>query len=181
MKKLLALLVLAAFLLCSCRAENADTGGERFFDYQKGLRMVEGTFFEGAQEYGIKLYFKTKEGEAGVCRRVEYTSPETVKGLIFTLEGQKITAELAGVRINGSYFMYDSVFRMKEMFSLSEADILSIEKGENETTVATGKAGDDSWQVTTGRNGIPKMIVYESAEGSYKIKIDKVEFADQLC
>ncbi len=175
MKKLIALFILAALLLCSCGAEDPQAGKERFFDYQKGIRMAEGTFFEGAFEYGIRLYFKA--GEEGACRRIEYTSPEAVEGLIFTLEGQLITAELLGVRINASAFQYDSVFRMKEMFSLSEEDILTIEAGEDGTTVATGETKDARWQVVTDKKGTPLEIALETAKGSYKMKIDKVEFA----
>lgn len=177
MKKLIAVFLLLAFILCSCEG-TAVQKNERIFDYQDDLKSVEGVISEGAETYGIKLYF-SPEGEGNRSRRIEYTSPESVKGLVFTVEGGKITAELSGIRIANSFFAAEDVFRFGELFCLSEEDIYSIEKGEDDTTVAMGKGKDIAWQVTTDDDGIPKEITYESKEGSYRLKIRKTEFFDK--
>ena len=159
MKKSIATVILLALclLLFSCKAET-----ERFFDYQDNVRSASGKYTADDREYEIEIYF-AKDDKGGVyCRRIEYTAPESIKGLTFTLEGKNITASIEGVRIDNSYFEKDSVFRPARLFALSEEDICDIKTEKDGNNTVSGKNESASWQVQTDEKGTPKKITYES-------------------
>ena len=164
-------LCLSAILLFSC--EKTDPKG--LFGYQDSVRCVSGTVSKGGEDYNISLYFDKGGDQKNKARRIEYHSPETIKGLSFTLEGDKVTAELADVRIANSLFDSDSVFFVEKLFLLREEDIYSIESTKEKTTVAKGKNENESWQVTTDEKGSPKEIVYNGKDEKCIFKIDKIE------
>jgi len=177
MKKLFGVLLAFALILsvCSCGEKtDAPLKTERFFDYQNNIRSVTATVTEGTDAYDVKIYFKQVNGK-NVCRRIEYKSPETIEGLIFSLEGGKITAELEGVVISNSFFSKEGVFRCSKLLALSEKDIYSIEQGDGETTRALGKGEDYAWQVVTDSHGMPLEISYEDCDGSYKLSVKETE------
>ncbi len=164
----LAFLILLT--LTSCRKKD-----ERFFDYQDEIRAVSGAYTEDGEEYELTLYFERAEGKRR-CRRIEYSAPESLAGASFTLEGDKITAELDGIRIAYSFFEKDSVFRVSRLFDLSEEDIYDIKSEKNRWTSAMGKGKDCVWQAVTDGEGIPVEIIYEDSEITGVFKIENITF-----
>lgn len=176
MKKL-ALFVVFCLLgahMCSCVSTK-----ENFFDYQKGISCVEGTVIADGREYYVSFYFdQTDEGQLR-GRRVEYSSPYTLKGLVFSREGGKITAEMGGVRITNTAFDESGVFFLSELFCLSEEGITEIKNGKDNTTVAFGKSEGAQWRVTTDEAGAPLEIEYDGDRGEYVFKIEKLVYSEK--
>lgn len=171
MKKvwLLMLFLLAAISLFGCTAEK-----ERVFDYQDKLSRVTGTVTENGREYKVEMCF-AKDGEGKIyCRRIEYLSPKELEGLIFTLEGENITAEADGVRIADSWFVPESVFRFQRLFSFSETDVFEIKTKNDKNTYVKGKNTQASFFVVTDREGMPKKITLEDASGSTELSVEKL-------
>ncbi|MBE6588324.1 MAG: hypothetical protein E7647_07930 [Ruminococcaceae bacterium] len=173
MKKYVVLLALLAVLgmLFSCGHREE----KRFFDYQDELKSAEGVLTFGETEYGVALYFEKQEGE-GICRRIEYSAPESLSGLSFTLEGDKITAELSGIRIAYSYFESEEVFRLSRLFCLCEEDIYRIDGEKDGSVRAYGKNESVLWQVVTDKEGMPSEIVYEDGNGVCSFKVGELAF-----
>ena len=170
-KTAIVMLILSVLLLfSSCKGEP-----QRFFDYQDSLKYVCGKYSENDREYSLEMYFTENEKGDVYCRRVEYTAPDSIKGLTFTLEGKNITAELCGVRIADSYFEKEEVFRMSALFALSEEDIYDIKAGKDGICQVFGKNGDAVWQVTTDKKGLPVEIAYENGEGKYSFSVEKIK------
>lgn len=169
------LVLLLTALLCACKAE--DSGG--FFDYQDRIKSVKGVLLQDGSSYGICAYFEKNENGERRMRRIEYSSPESISGLSFTLEGENITAELCGVRISDSWFERDDVFRIVSLFSLREEDIYSIKTGKGDSTAASGKNEREVWHVTTDSDGVPLEIVYESTEGDCTFKVEEMIFFEK--
>lgn len=174
MKRIVALFfsILTLVSLASCQK-----GDTRVFDYQDSLKSVSGIYSTNGREYEMTLYFNTSEDGKRYCRRVEYESPETVKGLSFTLEGANITAEIEGVRIADSYFEADKVFAAARLFSLSENDIYEL-KTKKGNTHAKGKNEKELFEVITDREGRPVRIFFETEESSAEFKIEKITNKD---
>ena len=171
MKKAAFLILVFVFAvsLFSCKKEEG-----RVFDYQDDLRSVRGTFSAGDEKSEMALYFeKTEEGRR--CRRIEYLSPDSLSGISYTLEGDKITAELDGIRIAFSYFSAEKVFALSRLFLLCEEDIYEIKSSENKTTTVYGKNGASAWEVVTSKEGIPVRITYEDGELSGIFTVSKIE------
>ena len=170
-----ALLIFAfvfALILSSCGGER-----ERFFDYQENIRSVSGKYSSDGTDYEVALYFeKTDSGKR--CRRIEYSSPESLSGISYTLEGESITAELDGIRIAYSYYKAEDVFALSCLFSLCEADIYEI-SGSKDKTVAKGKREGVLWQVVTDGEGIPKEITYEDKDTAVVFKVSKIAFFEE--
>ncbi len=168
------LFVIICICLLSLSACTQSTEG--FFDYQKTVRRVDGVLCFDGCEYGVILEFKkaTEDEKPKQCRRLEYTSPEEVSGLVFERDGDKISAALLDIRISGEYFDCEKIFFAEKLFSLKEEDLYSISGGEDGTTVGQGKNEECLWQVTTGKDGLPKNIVYEEAFGEIEMKIERI-------
>lgn len=168
MKKSVFLLFILAF--CATLFSCGQTE-RRIFDYQENIRAVSGTYTSGDEELGVTLYFE-KAQEGSRCRRIEYSSPESLAGISYTVEGDKITAELSGIRIAYSYFEKEKVLALSRLFCLSEEDIYDIKSTGDKTTTAFGKGDDTAWEVVTSKDGIPVRITYEDKylAGAFEVK-----------
>lgn len=171
MKKtiLLFLVCLICLSFFSCKQDK-----ERIFDYQKDIRSVSLAYTVEDEAYEATLYFEKAEG-AVRCRRIEYSAPESLSGVSYTLEGDKITAELSGIRIAYSYFEPEKVFALSRLFCLSEEDICDIKSGNDKTTAAFGKNGNAEWEVVTSTEGIPVRIYYGDKDISGAFDVKKLE------
>lgn len=129
-------------------------------------------------ELGVIMEFKnpTQEGEgfARQLRRIEYTSPEEISGLVFERDGDKITGAILDISISGEYYDSEKIFFAQKLFSLKKEDIYNISAKKDGTTVALGKNEECLWEVTTDRDGLPKSIVYEGSFGEVGLKIEKI-------
>ena len=165
-----ALILFLALFLFSCEGESP-----RIFDYQDSLSQVTAEISENGERYEAVLYFqKDEEGKRGV-RRIEYSYPESLSGLSFTLEGENITAEIGGVRIANSWFEKEKVFRYGALFSLSEEDIYEIGTDKKGRTTALGKDGDITFEITTKKDGAPEKIVYDTKNKSIELRIKEIK------
>lgn len=169
MKKTGFFALLVSFL---CLFSACAPSEEGFFDYQKELSRVEGVAVCGDEaERGVVLYFD-RDGEGiAFCRRIEYTSPDSLEGLSFTLEGGEVTASLEGVRIESSYFSAEDVFALGELFSLCEEDIYEIKSIGEERTRACGESDVGEWQVITDKEGKPLEIKAKGENGEVVFRI----------
>lgn len=172
MKKSIALFLVCfiCFSLFSCGQEKG-----RIFDYQENIRAVSLAYTQGEEEYEATLYFEKSE-KGSRCRRIEYTAPESLAGISYTLEGDKITAELSGIRIAYSYFESERVFALSRLFCLSEEDIYDIKSGGDKTTTAFGKAEDAAWEAVTSKDGTPVRITYGDKDLAGSFEIKNIEF-----
>lgn len=165
--------LLAGAILCSCTKSR-----ESFFDYQKDLDSAEGTVVADGEEYSVCIYFDRDEEGPLRGRRVEYSAPETLNGLVFSREGGKITAEMEGVRITNTFFDEKGVFFLSELFCLSEGDITEIKNGKDNTTVAFGKSEGVQWRVTTDASGTPLEIEYDGDGGEYVFTVENLVYSE---
>ncbi len=169
-KTLIVLIILCACAFCSCAEEN-----RRIFDYQDGIKEVRASISENEEEYKAVLYFETDEKGKSSVRRIEYSYPENISGLSFTLEGENITAEINKVRIADSWFEKEKVFRFGELFSLAEEDIYEIKTDKKGKTVAKGRNDDISFEITTKNDGTPEKIIYNTKEKCIELTIEEIK------
>ena len=170
-KALSALIIVFLLLLSAC---TRDTAG--FFDYQKAVSRLDGILCFDGCEYGVIMEFKNigEETLTKQCRRIEYTSPKEVSGLVFERTGDGVTAALPDISIPADHLDCERIFFLEKLFSLNEEDLYSISAKKDGTTVGQGKNGECMWQVTTGKDGLPTNIVYEGSFGEIELKIEKL-------
>lgn len=165
MKKVFALLFAVTVLLCGCDALPSN------------CVMLPSCF-----DATVKVSFDDTEYEAMVTRYadrywvVEFTAPDTVKGLIFTVEGDDTE-----ISFNGLHFTFDTEkFPVGSVVSIliDSLDRLiplqhEIVEGELSDFV-TGQVEDMSYTMTLDKNGIPLTVEL----GDSGMKIEFCEFEE---
>lgn len=168
------LLILFTILLCSC-AVATDTEG--MFDYQISVSRVEGTLKCGSETYGVILDFERSEGKNAILKSVEYTSPESISGLVFEKDEDKIAVKAGGISISGENLDREKIFFAEKMFSLNAEDIISISKDENGSTVTVGENGSFKWQAVASKDGTPKKITVSDGKEEEELEIENIKFS----
>lgn len=173
MKKIAILMLIC---ICLLTLSSCGESTEGFLDYQKSARRVDGVLVYGGCEYGVTMEFKkiSEESDEIRLRRLEYTSPEEISGLVFERDGEKITGALLDIRIFGEYYDAEKIFFAEKLFSLKNEDIYKISAKKDGITVGQGKNEECLWEVTTGKDGLPQSIVYECPFGELELKIKKI-------
>lgn len=171
-KRVLLALICVSFLLLSSCKESADG----FFDYQNNVRRVDAALCYEGVEYGVIMEFKKvseEDPQKKLCR-LEYTFPSEVSGLVFERDGAGVSATVLDINISGEYYDPEKIFFSERLFSLKEEDLYSISAKKDGDTVGRGKNEECLWEVTTGKDGLPKSIVYEGSFGEIELKIEKI-------
>ena len=109
------------------------------------------------------------------CWVVEFTAPETVKGLIFTIDGEDTE-----ISFNGLHFTFDTekfpVGSVVSIFIDSVDRLMPIEheivEGESSDFI-TGQVEDMSYTMTLDKNGIP--LTLELGDSGMKIEFCEFE------
>ncbi len=165
-------LALSLLLLCSCGGE-AKTEG--VFDYQSTVSRLEGTLEKNGGEYGVIMFFEKEEKGENVCKKIEFTSPETVKGVTFEKTEVGIVASAGDAAISDSPFAEEEVFSPCRLLALAEKDIIKIEKGSEGDTVITGENGHFRWRAQTSEEGAPMVLSLNDGSGEERLEIQKIE------
>lgn len=163
MKRAIALILITAVILCGCTSAAKDT-------------VILPTMFTTNATIG----FDDTDYKALVTRYadsnwvVEFTFPDTVKGLIFTIENDDVE-----ISFNGLHFTFDTqkfpVGSVVSIFTKSFDRIIPIShtvvRGDT-TDFISGQADDVSYSITLDKNGIPLSLEF----GNSGMKIEFTEF-----
>lgn len=156
--------------MTSCKSAAVQPGA--VFDYQKKLCDVSGAWTENGEKYEVMLHFDSTE-DASVLRTLTFSSPETLSGITISDGGDHMDISADGMSIALEYAKKDTLLRIKKLFGLDAADITDI-TAEEDGTVITGMSGDDSWQVETDGEGMPKKIIYDGKDMNCMFEITDI-------
>lgn len=162
MKRAIALILITAVILCGCVSTTKDT-------------VILPTMFTTS----ATIHFDDTDYEAKVTRYadsnwvVEFTFPDTVKGLIFTVDGEDVE-----ISFNGLHFTFDTqkfpVGSVVSIFTKSFDRIIPITheviRGDTSDFVSS-QADDVSYSITLDKNGIPLSLEFGNSGM-------KIEFSD---
>lgn len=162
MKKAIALILITTVILCGCTSTAKDA-------------VILPTMFTANATIG----FDDTDYEAFVTRYadsnwvVEFTAPETVKGLIFTVENEDVE-----ISFNGLHFTFDTqkfpVGSVVSIFTKSFDRIIAISHNVvlgDTSDFISGQADDVSYSMTLDKNGIPLSLEFGNSGM-------KIEFSD---
>lgn len=151
MRRTIALLLCIAIILCGCTSKATDV-------YTLPSQFTS----------RVELAFDETDYKADVVRYadsnwvVEFTAPETVKGLIFTVDGEGVQ-----ISFNGLHFTFDTqkfpVGSVVSIFTKSFDRIVASEhtliQGDTNDFIS-GQIDDISYSMTIDQNGIPLSLEF---------------------
>ena len=163
MKRLFPIFAILIFLLCSCE-----------------------------QSYGI-LEYQSKEIVAECCVNGEYLvrlekgresctltvlEPQAAGGISFEV-GERVVARASGVEIEMDKSTLGGICAIAAVFSQSE-DCMTSAKEKGEYSVLTFENNGCTYQITLGKNNLPKHAKILSESFEYDIEICTIELKEQM-
>ena len=158
MKRLFPIFAMLVFLFCSCRQ---DYG---ILEYQDRDVVAE-CRING--EYLVRLE-KDREG----CT-LTVLEPEIAKGISFEI-GQGVVAKAGGVEIEMGKSTLNGICAIAAVFSQREECMTSAKAG-TEGSELTFENGGATYQITLGKNNLPKYAKILSESYEYEIEFCTIE------
>ena len=161
MRKLFLLLFLFSLCLFSC----AEADG--IFDYQDAGGVYEGEISYLQERFSVKITLAPLENGERSAAEIEYLEPESLAGYRVKREGDGYFAVVGDLEIPVTSRSLPQLSFVEELFSLCEADILSIETdGDGNSVVRT--SGESS--------GHEAVAVYSCEGGLMSLSLPACDF-----
>lgn len=146
MKKIISVLLITVFFLCACDKNKTDitpvTSGISF--------VAKLTYYNECYEANVTV---AKNGETDM----EITSPDTIKGLVFHFNGEKITAKYAGLEYKTDFKSLPESACCERLYQILKdtfnEDIAVTLEGDS--YCISRESSDISYKLYLGATGLP--------------------------
>ena len=156
MKKLFLVPLLFVLCLLSCKKEY------NILEYQNNNIEASCTVNEG---YNINII------KSNDLKRLEVCSPDTLKGILFEIRGDKAYAIKNEMEIPLSPDSLKGICALLNCFSLLENDIINV----SENNVITYKNSYGLYTITYGENSLPQQISIIGDTYEYNITVNGIK------
>ena len=163
MKRLFPIFAALIFLFCSCQQSYG------ILEYQN-KEIVAECRING--EYLVRLE-KDREG----CT-LTVLEPEIAKGISFEV-GERVVARASGVEIEIDKGSLGGICAISAVFSQSE-DCMTSAKEKGEGSVLTFENEGATYQITLGKNNLPKYAKILSESYEYEIEFCTIELKEEI-